>query len=75
MMYTQCTLKRKNATTVSWIPSKFAKNGKFLKLMNDSGEWVDGWEVISCGSQSDDPLDAYNAIKAHRKATGDSLPK
>jgi len=30
----------------TWLPQKYAKAGKFLKLKNDHGEWENGWEVI-----------------------------
>ena len=45
---TQCRLKKGNTETVSWIPTKFAKKGKYLKLKNNrTNEWEDGWQVIS----------------------------
>lgn len=74
-MYTQCSLTRKNSTIVSWIPSKFAKIGQILKLKDEYDEWTDGWEVRGVGSSMEDPPDSHNAIKVHRKRTGDSLPK
>lgn len=45
--HTQCKLMNPyNEYMVSWIPSKFAHHGKFVKLQNDKGEWEDGWMVI-----------------------------
>jgi hypothetical protein len=38
--------------TVSWIPEKFAKVGKFVKL-KDLEEWQDGWEVVEVGIKKD----------------------
>lgn len=53
-MYTQCRLKRPKkdedgtviSTTIStaWIPQKFAKKGKHLKMKID-GSWQYGWYV------------------------------
>lgn len=40
----QCELKRENTTRVAWIPEKYAKQGKTIKL-KINGEWVDGWFV------------------------------
>lgn len=74
-LYTQCHLQhRHKVNTVSWIPAKFAKIGAILKLKND-GVWEDGWVVVGVGATSDNPPDAHNAVKEHRKNTGDSLPK
>ena len=49
MNYRQCKLKKGNTETTSWIPEKFAKKGKFLKLKDDNG-----WEVISVGGMMDE---------------------
>lgn len=48
--YRQCVLKKNSTTTTSWIPEKFAKKGKVLKL-KDSGIWSDGWEIQRVGSK------------------------
>ena len=47
--YKQCRLKKGNTQQVSWIPSKFAKLNKVLKLKTADG-WDDGWMVESAGS-------------------------
>jgi len=39
MNYTQCKLRKGSLNQVTWIPSKFAKVGKVLRLKNDDG-WV-----------------------------------
>lgn len=41
MNHCQCKLKKGNKFQVSWIPEKYTKLGKFLKLKEDNG-----WEVI-----------------------------
>lgn len=48
MNHYQCKLKKDNTFTHSWIPEKYAKKGKFIKLKED-----DGWEVIHVGSMMD----------------------
>ena len=44
----QCKLKKGNTYQTSWIPDKFAKVGKYIKLKDD-----DGWEVVEVGSIMD----------------------
>jgi hypothetical protein len=45
-MYQQCELRRAGVGTimVSWIPSKYAKKDKVLKIKNGDG-WENGWKV------------------------------
>lgn len=45
MNYCQCELKKGDAKEIVWIPEKYAKKGKWLKIANDNG-----WEVIETGS-------------------------
>lgn len=79
--YNQCTLVKSfnggKITQVTWIPTKFAIAGRTVKLKNDQNVWVDGWLVESVGEKTPENLvpDAYDDIKAHRRATGDSLKK
>ncbi len=40
--YRQCLLKKKNTYMVSWIPSEYAKTGRYIKLGTD-----DGWQVVA----------------------------
>jgi hypothetical protein len=79
VMYCQCCMERKTnggiAVTVSYIPEKFAKIGSAVKLKDDYGRWTDGWIVKSAGEPSELPDDPQQAIKKHRRNTGDSLPK
>jgi len=42
----QCQLQKGQSKTTSWIPSKFAIKGKFVKLKNKQNEWVNGWKVM-----------------------------
>jgi hypothetical protein len=81
MKFNQCTLEKRSGfstlKTVSWIPSKFAEIGKTIKLKDDNGNWVDGWNVIGLGTELEEDFlpDYHSEIKAHRRATGDSLKK
>jgi hypothetical protein len=51
--FAQCVLNKKTENGVkeqtSWIPLKFAKQDKFIKL-KEHGEWEDGWKVVHVGS-------------------------
>ena len=56
---------------VTHLPEKFAKVGKRLRFKVEG----DGWDVFSVGSDRipEERLpDAHDAIKAHRKRTGDA---
>lgn len=70
IMYTQCLLRKNNTEQVAYIPSKFAKLNKILKISGDNG-----WIVIQIGQCTDVVPNIRKAIKEHRKSTGDSLPK
>jgi len=48
MYHVQCVLNKDNIYQTSWIPEKYAKMGKWLKLKMD-GKWEDGWQVIERG--------------------------
>lgn len=48
--YRQCQLQRGQSVTTSWLPEKFAKVSKFLKLKNKDGTWDDGWQVVTVGN-------------------------
>ena len=56
--YRQCRLTKSVGLgtiweQVSFIPEEFAFVGQVLKLKDDKGEWVDGWEVASTGQKMD----------------------
>lgn len=74
MIYTQCILQKGSVQQTSFIPSKFARIGKCIKLKNEDG-WDNGWIVAEIGqtiSEKDVP-NSHKAIKDHRKRTGDSF--
>ncbi len=43
-LYQQCRLQRVTELMTTWIPTRFAKKDKILKV-KVNGEWVDGWLV------------------------------
>lgn len=69
--HTQVTMRRGSANTVSWIPSKFAIEGKFVKLDNEAGVREDGWQVVSVGTTlpTEVVMKRERDFKNHRKAT------
>lgn len=79
--YVQCSMKRTvlhgHVRTTSYLPQRFAKVGRVVKLRNDADdEWTDGWVVEFVGSTIVDESrvpDYRKAIRSHRKLTGDSL--
>lgn len=76
----QCELERAGDNglikTVTFIPEKFATVGQKLSLKYGE-DWVEGWTVTQVYSSIDNPkfVDPHNAVKQHRKNTGDALPK
>tara|TARA_B100000745_G_scaffold298198_1_gene246411 strand:- start:931 stop:1158 length:228 start_codon:yes stop_codon:yes gene_type:complete len=71
-MYNQCRLRKGNAIQVSWIPSEFAKENKYVRL-KENGEWTDGWKVLTVGAGITAKALKENEQRvrsgAHRKAT------
>jgi len=49
MKYKQCKLIKTSKygiiNVISWIPEKFAKQDKLLKIKDDYGKWENGWRV------------------------------
>lgn len=76
MAYIQCKLTKIDTYQVAYIPEKFAKAGKIVKIKQDDG-WDDGWCVseIYLSSKTDKEPNVVQAVKKHRKRTGDSLKK
>lgn len=79
-IYRQCGLIRdlgneRTAGLVSYLPVRFAKMNRIVKLKQDDGQWEDGWKVVSVGAgvDADQTPDSHRAIKRHRDRTGDSL--
>ena len=74
LMYTQCLISKGNKTQVSWIPKKFALKNKVVKLKVD-GKWDDGWLIKEVYTEGLITQTSEQAVKKHKKRTGDSLPK
>lgn len=52
--YTQCHLEKavlggKRLLETAFIPTRYAKLGKFLKLKQEDGIWNNGWKVTFVG--------------------------
>lgn len=63
--------------TVGWIPEKYSVVNKAVKILKDDETWDDGWivkEVFAKVEECNLP-DSHKEIKAHKKRTGDSMPK
>ena len=81
--YRQCTLRKKESESVSkemvtYIPRKFARRNKVLRLQHADNTWEEGWIVVQVGESvvlDDDLPDPRKAAKSHRLATGDALPR
>lgn len=65
MYYHQCILEKHQAGElirhVSYVPDKYAKIGKVLKIKNGYG-WVDGWSVVAVG-----PKRESSAVEANER--------
>lgn len=44
--YHQCKLQRGNSTLVSWLPERYARFNKIVKLKQEDGSWENGWRVM-----------------------------
>ena len=80
--YAQCAMRRivadTSVVTTAYIPTKFAKVGRVLKLKDSDDHWVDGWVVETVSGvivQGDRVPNYRKAIRNHRKSTGDSTPR
>lgn len=76
--YQQCRIRRRNSEQVCYLPQKFAIAGGVVRLKQGDGAWQDGWRVANVyGEPVPEHLapDAHDAVKVHRKATGDSATR
>lgn len=66
MLYVQCQLSKGSMKTTAWLPQKFAKVGKALKIKGK-----DGWVVKSCGVKLEEKeaLERSQDYKHQRKAS------
>ena len=80
--YHQCVMRKQRTATasaviVSYLPARFAWPGSVVKRKQGDGTWDDGWIVESVGASrlENEVLDPHQAIKGHRRTTGDDLPR
>ncbi len=80
MKYFQCKLKKVVPKLVneelipctfidwSWLPERYAKQSKVLKLKNSLGEWENGWVVcaVYVGKDEKDVLANERAYRTQR---------
>ncbi len=66
--YRQCKLAKDNLETITWIPEKFARKGKFLELKGE-----DGWKVLSVGSArlTQDQVSEWSQSYKHQREVSD----
>jgi len=56
--YCQCEMKKEldkdmYKVHVAWIPEKYAKAGKYIKIKQEDGAWDDHWLVTSVGCKKE----------------------
>jgi len=56
--YYQCRMKKKISNDsykiyVAWIPEKYAKEGKWIKIKQEDGTWEDHWQVVIVGGKKE----------------------
>ena len=77
--YRQCTLMRvlpdSTQHTTTWLPECFCEVGMVLKLKNiKTGEWVDGWKVMSASPPMDAKTVETNARDyLHQRSASDVI--
>lgn len=82
-LYRQCALVRKGPGgaeehLVTWLPVRFAEQGRAVKLRTRRGVWIDGWQVLAVSShvRTEDQIpDPARLVREHRRRTGDAEPK
>jgi hypothetical protein len=75
-MMVQCDLSKlvENggvSVTTSWLPERFAKVGRYVKLKRDDDSWEDGWQVVSTGARMKESIlrDRSQDYKRTRQAS------
>jgi len=72
----QCRLCKKEdgqeVSTTSWIPEKYAKVGRSIKLKNNFNLWDYGWEVSEVFTRSmSDMVDERSQDYKHQREASD----
>lgn len=67
IIYRQCWLVRGPTHRTVWIPEKYAKKGKFIKIKDE-----DGWQVRSVGTRmAEDQLLVVSQSYKHTREVSD----
>lgn len=66
--YSQVELKRRQQTDIVWIPTEFARTGRYIKI-KVNGSWQDGWRVMKVYATQDADLVRGRARDYTRMAT------
>ncbi len=72
MAYRQCYLVRGVSRQVSWIPEKYAKMNKTIRVKDEDGNWDNGWVVQHVGRvrlEHDQVMECSRAFRYQRKAS------
>jgi hypothetical protein len=79
-IYRQCTLRKQHSEsesseTVGYLPDKFARLNRVLRLESANGTWDDGWVVKHVGAEvaNRELPDIHKSIKNHLMNTGDKI--
>lgn len=67
MKYFQCLLRKENKEQTAWIPEKYAKTGKVLRIGDDNGWTV--LQIYSSGVDNKDIKIRSHLHKTHRKVS------
>lgn len=51
--HTQCKLQRGESHYMAWLPTKFAKKGKYVKIKKNGLNFEDGWLIVEAYSTLD----------------------
>lgn len=74
ILFSQCKLRRGEASQITWIPQRYAKKGKPLRL-KDGGVWEDGWVVDEVySSETEEVVRALARAHKHMSSVTD-IPK
>jgi hypothetical protein len=75
--YCQCRMEKPTGKDsrkwdIAWIPEKFAKVGKYIKIKQEDGTWDNGWLVTGVGDIKREEsylIDHERDYKNQRKAS------
>ncbi|MDF1667832.1 MAG: hypothetical protein P1V97_39205 [Planctomycetota bacterium] len=71
VLYRQCRLEKQTQRgskhLVTWLPQKVAKLRNVLRLKDDAGQWMDGWQVMVVGTRSQSSVQLDKHYRASLK--------